>query len=99
MLIASAAERNKGEILKVIKQYFDTTKPYKCLEIASGTGAHVAHFAKELPNIDFQPSEHNPRALHSIVAYVDKYRVIVFLTLDNEHRGVWIYLFNRYSFL
>uniref|UniRef100_A0AC35FS26 Methyltransferase-like 26 n=1 Tax=Panagrolaimus sp. PS1159 TaxID=55785 RepID=A0AC35FS26_9BILA len=74
MLIASAAERNKGEILKVIKQYFDTTKPYKCLEIASGTGAHVAHFAKELPNIDFQPSEHNPRALHSIVAYVDKYR-------------------------
>ncbi|KAE9555551.1 hypothetical protein FO519_001222 [Halicephalobus sp. NKZ332] len=74
MLVASAAERNKIPILEVIKRYVDPKKNYKCLEIASGTGTHIAYFASKVPNVEFQPSEHNTRALHSIVAYVDKYR-------------------------
>uniref|UniRef100_A0A7E5A1M3 Methyltransferase-like 26 n=1 Tax=Panagrellus redivivus TaxID=6233 RepID=A0A7E5A1M3_PANRE len=75
MLVATAAERNKGFILEVLSKYVDKTKHYKCLELASGTGAHAAHFAKKLPNVDFQPSECSSRVLHSIVAHVDKLRL------------------------
>uniref|UniRef100_A0AC34R2W1 Methyltransferase-like 26 n=1 Tax=Panagrolaimus sp. JU765 TaxID=591449 RepID=A0AC34R2W1_9BILA len=74
MLVAASAERNKLPILEVLKLYIDANKKYKCLEIASGTGTHVSFFASQLPNVEFQPSEHNSRSLHSIVAYVDKYR-------------------------
>uniref|UniRef100_A0A914EF36 Methyltransferase-like 26 n=1 Tax=Acrobeloides nanus TaxID=290746 RepID=A0A914EF36_9BILA len=44
------------------------------LEIASGSGKHIAYFAKHFPKAIWQPSEHNPRYLHSIVGYVDHYK-------------------------
>jgi len=39
------------------------------LEIASGTGEHVAHFAQSLPAVMFQPSDPDPAALASIAAH------------------------------
>lgn len=39
------------------------------LEIASGSGQHVAHFAAELPHLFFVPSDVEPAHLESIRAY------------------------------
>ncbi|KAF1749319.1 hypothetical protein GCK72_025786 [Caenorhabditis remanei] len=69
MLRAPAADSNKDVILEVLRRFATSGK--KVFEIASGTGQHVAHFAKALEDVTFQPSEVNGRSLHSIVAYLD----------------------------
>lgn len=69
MLRAPAADSNKDVILEVLRRFATTGK--KVFEIASGTGQHIAHFAKAIPDATFQPSEVNGRSLHSIVAYLD----------------------------
>jgi Protein of unknown function (DUF938) len=40
------------------------------LEIASGSGEHVFHFARNLPSLAFQPSDPEPEALLSVAAWV-----------------------------
>ena len=40
------------------------------LEIASGSGEHVVHFARNLPSLVFQPSDPEPEALLSVAAWV-----------------------------
>ena len=52
---APSAERNKQPILEVLARVLPATG--LVLEIGSGTGQHVAHFAKALPKLVFQPSE------------------------------------------
>jgi SAM-dependent methyltransferase len=64
---APAAERNKQPILDVLKRALPTRG--LVLEIASGTGQHVAHFAKALPSLMWQPSDPDPRARQSISAW------------------------------
>ncbi|MGH8682838.1 MAG: DUF938 domain-containing protein [Burkholderiales bacterium] len=51
----ASADRNKGPILAVLERVLPRTGVV--LEIASGTGQHVAHFARALPHLTFQPSD------------------------------------------
>ena len=52
---APSPERNKQPILEVLARVLPPRG--LVLEIGSGTGPHVAHFAKALPALTFQPSE------------------------------------------
>ena len=63
MLSAAAAERNKEPILSVLRGSVSADRPLQALEISSGTGQHVTHFAKALRNIIWQPSEYDHQSL------------------------------------
>lgn len=56
---SAPAERNKAPILAILSAAFSDTSPEvrKVLEIASGFGQHVVHFAGALPDIVWQPSD------------------------------------------
>ncbi|XP_029990395.1 methyltransferase-like 26 [Sphaeramia orbicularis] len=75
MLNAAAAERNKEPILAVLQDSVNTGRPLQALEISSGTGQHVTHFAQALRNITWQPSEYDRQSLASIEAYRAHYRL------------------------
>uniref|UniRef100_A0A8D0EGS5 DUF938 domain-containing protein n=1 Tax=Salvator merianae TaxID=96440 RepID=A0A8D0EGS5_SALMN len=70
MLVSPMAERNKEAILEVLADYVDDTSTAFGLELGSGTGQHVVHFAQALPTITWQPSEINPISQQSISAYI-----------------------------
>lgn len=67
-LTAPAAERNKGPILEVLRRLLPKTG--LVLEIASGTGQHVVHFAAALPSLTWQPTDPNAEHLISISAWI-----------------------------
>ena len=67
-LYAPATLRNRDFILDVLWNVLPTTGVI--LEVASGSGEHVIHFAKNLPALVFQPSDSDPDALLSIAAWV-----------------------------
>ncbi|XP_072240470.1 methyltransferase-like 26 [Leuresthes tenuis] len=75
MLNAAAAERNKEPILSVLRQTLNTGRPLQALEISSGTGQHVIHFAQALRNITWQPSEYDRQSLASVEAYRAHYQL------------------------
>jgi hypothetical protein len=60
--------RNRDFILDVLRDVLPMTGVI--LEIASGSGEHIVHFAKNLPALVFQPSDPQPDALQSIAAWV-----------------------------
>ena len=62
--LSAAAERNKGPILDVLARVLP--RRGLVLEIASGTGQHVVHFAKALPSLTWQPSDPDPELCESI---------------------------------
>jgi SAM-dependent methyltransferase len=61
-----APERNKAPILEVLRRVLPTRGAV--LEIASGTGQHIVHFARELPDITWLPSDPEPEHRDSILA-------------------------------
>lgn len=71
---APSADRNKDPILKILQKHLPgldkKDQQLNCLEIASGTGQHVVHFAQHFPFITFQPSEQSLSSLPSIRAYI-----------------------------
>ena len=66
---APAADRNKGPILTVLRGVLPDTG--LVLEIASGTGQHIVHFAQALPSLIWQPSDPDPEARSSISSWMD----------------------------
>ncbi|XP_041958711.1 methyltransferase-like 26 [Alosa sapidissima] len=69
MLCASAAERNKEPIVSVLRDCVETSRPLKALEISSGSGQHVVHFAQAFRNVTWQPSDIDAQSVSSIQAY------------------------------
>lgn len=66
---APATARNRDPILDVLRTILP--KSGTVLEVASGTGEHVRHFAEALPQLDWQPSDPDPDALASIAAWTE----------------------------
>ena len=66
LLHSPATERNKKPILEVLRHILPSTG--LVLEIASGTGQHVVHFARELPNLFWQPTDPDEASRATIVA-------------------------------
>jgi len=65
---APSAERNKGPILEVLARVLP--RRGLVLEIASGTGQHVVHFAKALPDLVWQPSDPDMELRESVALRV-----------------------------
>lgn len=65
---ATAAERNCAPILEVLSPLLPAGGCI--LEVASGPGVHVVAFAEARPDLDWQPSDPDPRARASIAAWI-----------------------------
>src|SRR6187402_2141447 len=65
---APSAELNKRPILDVLRRVLPPNG--LVLEIGSGTGQHVTHFANALPGLTFQPSEMDESRHPSIAAWI-----------------------------
>ncbi|HEX2117178.1 MAG TPA: DUF938 domain-containing protein [Alphaproteobacteria bacterium] len=66
-LRSPSTARNRDPILDVLKRVLPAEG--LVLEIASGTGEHAVHFAKNLPRLVWQPTDADPAALASIEAW------------------------------
>ena len=64
---APATLRNRDFILDVLRNALSTTGII--LEIASGSGEHIVYFARNLPDLVFQPSDPDPNARLSVAAW------------------------------
>jgi hypothetical protein len=67
---APAALRNREPIADVLSNWLPSTG--LVLEIASGSGEHVVHFAERFPKLQWQPSDVHRDALTSIGAWRDE---------------------------
>lgn len=67
-LFAPSSPRTKGPILDVFKARLGTSGRF--LEIASGTGENLVHYAEHMPDWRFQPSDVDPERLASISAWI-----------------------------
>lgn len=65
--IAQAATRNIGPILEVLASH--APQQGRALEIASGTGQHMARLAAAFPGLDFQPTDIDAGRMASINAW------------------------------
>lgn len=84
---APAAERNRDAILGVLRDVLPALGTV--LEVGSGTGQHVAHFARALPELTWQPSEPRLEMHASILAWARHERasnVLPPLALDVHDR-------------
>ena len=67
-LLSPSAERNKGPIAEVLQRVLPGSG--SVLEISSGTGQHVVHFACAMPDRIWQPTERDADCLRSITAWL-----------------------------
>jgi SAM-dependent methyltransferase len=67
---APAAARNRDPVLRVLR---DCLPPAAhVVEIASGTGEHALWFSRALPEVTWQPTDLDEKALRSIAAWRDQ---------------------------
>ncbi|WP_373235547.1 DUF938 domain-containing protein [Cohaesibacter celericrescens] len=59
--------RNRDPILELLRDVLPESGTV--LEIASGSGEHIPHFASSLPALTWQPSDPSPQARESIQAW------------------------------
>lgn len=64
---APATLRNRDAIAAVLAEWLPATGTV--LEVASGSGEHVVHFAAAFPTLGWQPSDPDPAGLVSIAAW------------------------------
>ncbi|MCG2840493.1 class I SAM-dependent methyltransferase [Sandaracinobacter sp. RS1-74] len=67
-LSSPAARRNREPILQLLRDSFPAEG--LVLEVASGSGEHIVHFARALPGLYWQPSDPSAEARASIRAHV-----------------------------
>jgi hypothetical protein len=67
-LYAPAAARNRDAIRDVLARVLPSTG--LVLEVASGSGEHIVHLARALPQLRFQPSDPDDQACRSIAAWI-----------------------------
>lgn len=64
---APATLRNRDAISAVLADWLPEAGTV--LEVASGSGEHIVHFAAEFPHLNWQPSDPDPAGLASIAAW------------------------------
>jgi hypothetical protein len=64
---APAVARNRDPILQLLRRHLPGQG--LVLELASGSGEHIRHFAEALPQLSFQPSDPDPGCRASIDAW------------------------------
>ncbi|QGM44772.1 DUF938 domain-containing protein [Methylocystis heyeri] len=67
-LYSAAAARNREPILSVLRGVLPARG--LVLEVASGSGEHVVHFAAALPRVTFAPSDPGQKARESVAAWI-----------------------------
>ena len=98
-LFSASAERNSAPIINVVKRIVPNSG--EALEIASGTGQHIAKLALTLPNLSWSPSEVEPQRLKSINSWIDKENLLNIkppIHLDATEPG-WAKSLPRYDFI
>jgi len=84
---SEACERNKEPILEALRPLLPNRG--HVLEIGSGTGQHVVHFAPHRPNLTWQPTErreHLP-GLNARIRLEGRFNILPAIELDAE--GAW----------
>lgn len=85
---APATVRNRDAIAVVLKDALPASG--LVLELASGSGEHVVHFARLFPSLTWQPSDPDPAALRSIAEWSGEAglpNVLPPLTIDARAEG------------
>ena len=79
---SDACEQNKLPILEVLREQL--TEPQSVLELSSGTGQHAVFFARELPHLNWQPTDlaENLAGIQSWIDYAAQPNVLPPLQLD-----------------
>jgi SAM-dependent methyltransferase len=67
-IVSPSAERNKGPIAEILMRVLPAQG--EVLEVSSGTGQHVLHFAQAMPHIRWRPTERDADALKSIASWL-----------------------------
>lgn len=70
---APATLRNRDAITHVLRHELPSSGTV--LEVASGSGEHIVHFAVAFPHVHWQPTDPDPAALASIMAWRDEARL------------------------
>jgi len=55
LTFSEACERNKDPILQALRPWLANCS--RVVEVGAGTGQHAVHFARQLPHLDWQPTD------------------------------------------